>query len=333
MLTQKLPHILAFILCCGTLPVPATVVELTNGDRISGELTRLDTERVLLTSPVLGEVVIEVSQVANSEVLPAIEIPEASAQTAVSEGTTTAAPPAAEAAAAVEPTARPWYAFWDYESPEKWQGEFVFGASRQSGNTEETDVTAEIKLEWEKSDKESFVWSGRYEYGREDQTLNTDEWKISQRYRHDIAERWFLQSLSSIESDEIAQVNWDIQQSFGLGYRAANTDRLKVELVPGVGVQYLDQPGNDGFFLSASFIETLEWIVIEERLTFDQSFEFYIDPTDTEIWDLVFEASLTTDLNEQWAMRLGFKYEYDNSVDTGVDEEDTETTASIIYKF
>ncbi|MGF1449249.1 MAG: YdiY family protein [Opitutales bacterium] len=327
MLTLKLPHVLAFAFIASLLSASAAVIELTNGDRLTGELTRLDAERVRVSSPVFGEVILPVAQVANRDVLPAIEVPAATAAPA----TTTADAPAAEAEAETGP--QPWYAFWNYQSPEKWDGEFSLGASRQSGNTERSDVNVALKLEWDKSEKDNFLWRANYNYGREDQVLNTDEWHVSMRYRRDIDKRWFLQSLTSNDTDDIAEVNWDIRQAFGLGYRAVMRDRLKIELVPGAGLRFLDQPGDDGFFFNASFIETLEWIIIEDRLTFDQSFGFFFDPTDTDIWEAAFEASLTTDLTDQWALRLGFLYEFDNSVGAGVDEEDTETTASLVYKF
>ncbi|MGF1483988.1 MAG: YdiY family protein [Opitutales bacterium] len=340
MLSRALPLLIAVNLASGA------VVELTNGDRISGELRRLDADRVLIVSPVFGEAVVNVAQVANPEVLPAIPVqtaPEmgsdASANLPAEDGVSISADAAADttttAAPAAEATAedKPWYSIFSYKSPEKWDGEFAFGASRETGNTEETDIDVAVKISWEKSDKDSFLWKADYDYGRENQERTTDEWHVSMQYRRSLSERWFLQSLTSNDTDDIQEIRWNIRQNLGLGYHAVKRERLTIDVIPGLGVEYIDQPGEDGFFLNVSFLENLTWIIVPDRLTLEQFFEFYIDPTDTDIWELEFDVSLTTDLTEQWALRLGFNYERDNSVGAGVDEEDTETTASIIWKF
>lgn len=227
-----------------------------------------------------------------------------------------------------------WYEFWRWDLlSEKWNGEFLFGMTNKKSNVSSQEVRTDLKLTYQMSAVDQFQWEGYYEFKEQDNVSSTDKYGASMRYRHDISDRWFVQTQNKYDVDRIKHIRHNLQNSIGVGYRVIDTETIQLNLVPGVGAQYLDQQGpDDGWFFKVNAYEDFKWIIWRD-LTFEQRMDFWIDPAHTNNYNYSLSASLTTTLVGNLILRLSFKQDYDNNVQAGTSKSERTIVTSIGYKF
>jgi len=296
----------------------ADVLVLQNGDRLQGQLIEQKDGRVFFETPQLGLLNLDAASVT-------VEAAEAEAPPA----------PAAEAteasseAVAETPTDFQWWEFWRYQTPENWEGEFSLGFSKENASNTTTDFNLGTSLKWQRTELDRFVWKAYYNYEATNNQKDTDEWGISQDYRYDFAERWFVRSFTANETDQISDTRWDIEQIVGIGYRVIDREDMTLNVVPGVGLRYVDQPSpGDGTFWNAEFFQDFEWKVAERLILFED-FTLTGNLEDSDNYQWVTNIGAESPLTERLSLRLVYTYDYDNFVDT----TETELTGSAVLKF
>ncbi len=358
-----LPRSRTFLLCGALLGVLtggacADVLELVNGDRISGVLKAREGETVVFESAVLGLLRVPAAQVKHVNVDPpppppapegppgpaSAEMPPVAAttteSTAVQQAPTTAAPelatPAQAAATAVpegpqkpapsvpgkrlsvpseatigahahgantgkQPSARneedeeeeedrrTIYAVrdWIRENivPPGWSGKVTFGFSQYTTTSRKVDLNLGMEAR-RQIEAHHFDLFGYYTYASDVsttgvKTVNTDKYGFGTGYQWDFEERWFLKSSTSYGKDMLRNIRHQVQEDVGVGYRIWNSQRLKINVISGPSLRYVDSAGlaNHWYWL-ASITETVEYH-FSDVLRFEHSGSYNVNPART----------------------------------------------------
>ncbi len=226
-----------------------------------------------------------------------------------------------------------WYEFWEWNLlSDKWSGDFTLGFTDISSNVKSREIRLNGKLTYQATDIDQFQWEGYYQYKEQDGKASVDKYGTSLRYRHDLSERFFIQNLNKYDIDRIKKIYTNLQNSVGIGWRALDTERLKLNFVPGVGSQYIDQAGPSGWFFKLNAYQDFQWIIWRD-LTFDQRLDYWVQPNDTANYSYTFRAGLTTTLVGNFILRLSYQKDFDNNVVGGTTKDERTIAASLGFKF
>lgn len=213
-----------------------------------------------------------------------------------------------------------------------WTGRFDLGLTWQSGRADKAELSLRAQAD-RKVDNDEYKALAEFLYGELEGVRNTQRFESSFRWRRDISERLFSQSLTLYETDRIREIRNRIEQNVGIGYRFIQTERMEGSVAPGFTVQYTDEAGlEDRWAYLASFSEEFLWR-INPAYRFEQDVNFLIDPAETEDYIVRFNAGIIGTVTESINLSLRYQYLYENQVRTGVAKTDQRVIASIGYAF
>jgi putative salt-induced outer membrane protein YdiY len=215
---RRLPviAIAAFALAAAVTPDDALADEviLTNGDRLTGKITRAGDGQLTIDSPYFGTVTTALSNVQGFVIDPAPTTGPTRLAT-----TPPATAPATTSVASTAPVAPP------AKPPVKrWSGSVVAGLAVARGNTnsEGWKITADATR---KGDNNTLTLSGGYAYEQQKDratgTRNTtvDNWFGQARLEHNLTERFYDYALVRVEQDNVANLQLRVSPGVGAGYR------------------------------------------------------------------------------------------------------------------
>ncbi|MBN1404181.1 MAG: DUF481 domain-containing protein [Opitutales bacterium] len=223
----------------------ASVIELKNGDRISGEVISKDAESVRISTELLGELTIPASSI--------VALAEDTKEVAAAEPPPPPPPPPAPLPPPQEEKAHSFIPgmnglrtasasflrminIW-----EEWKSNLSVSLSLLSGQTDSrsTNVSFNTERKWTKQSLR-FEVTQEYEVNKTDgvRSVTRDRFKATGRYRHDISKSMFFQSDTQYMYARVKGIDHDIRQSLGLGWFLVQSDKLSVSLTPSVTTQY-----------------------------------------------------------------------------------------------
>jgi len=313
-------------------------LHLNNGDRITGEVTRRAEGKIYFQSPLLGLLII------NETDAVVMESPETPVESLAG------LPPAIEQVKLKEgDPQKPSVAKRVADQKEKWKGKLEFGYQTQSGRSSVLNYSARGEAERTKG-VDSYRLSARYLYGESAEVLSTDRQDASFRWRHEISERVFGQTLSSYTSDRITGIELNAEQNAGLGYKFLQRERQKASVGAGVTMQYREAEGIEkGMNYLGEFFQDYTY-KLNGRLTFLQDFNALYSPKgrvrsvtttslglpldeQAENFKIRFNSTLQGKLSERISLNLRYEYEYDNAILDKNERADRRVTSSLGYSF
>lgn len=147
----------------------------------------------------------------------------------------------------------------------------------------------------------------------------------------------YLFNVGTYEKDTFSGYQYQASYAIGLGRRFIDTTAhtLDLEAGPGYRVECLEP--EDSYFdchdtqesVIGRFAGKYQW-VISENATFKQNL---ISEVGEENTTLRSETSLTSKINDHFAMRLSYLVTRDSEVPDDTHKTDTETTVSLVYTF
>lgn len=323
--------------------LPGAELHLNNGDRITGHVIMRVDGKIHFRSDVLGDLVVNETDAA---IVDTPEVPvEPLSGLPPTQPKPKAKKPAAGTVAAnesglIQPAPPP---------PPKWKGKVEFGFHNQSGRSEinNTSLRAEAEL---KSGRDSYRATGRYLYGENNGNLASDRNDASFRWRREMSERVFGQSLTSYARDQITQINLNLEQNGSLGYQLVQNDQHKVNVGAGLTAQYRDAEGLEpGFNYFGELFQDYTY-KINGRLTVSQALNALYSPNgrarlatstintntladDVDNYKVRFNSTLQGKMSERISLNLRYEYEYDNAVLNREARSDQRVTSSVGYAF
>ncbi|MFC1468156.1 DUF481 domain-containing protein [Verrucomicrobiota bacterium] len=318
-------------MACSVVVGAEEVVELVNGDRISGEVIKVESGTVYLRSELLGEIQLPASAVKSC--LAALKTPPfAPAMEGTEDSVLVVVLPAEE------PKEEPHK--FDLRKalhvPENVKGDIKISAYRREREFLEDYIDIAPTLTWD-NDTHSWEWRLHYRYRRDNNTEDgqwverDDRMTAEQKYRYNFDKTIFAQSRTYWENDRVKNIEPRFIQSGGLGLYVLNNDTLQLDFAPGVGYEYVDNTGTVESKLMPTFDQNFKW-VINSHFSYKERFS-WLGLEDEYQYDFVNE--LEAKLNDHFAVVLEHRLDYDQQVvDDGVtDSRDERTTASLRLSF
>jgi putative salt-induced outer membrane protein YdiY len=312
----------------------AAVLVLSNGDRLTGTVTKRENGKIYFHSDVLGDLVLP--EGAASIPPPASPVPVESLA-----GIPPVKPAKAAGRAAPAPAAGPW------------AGKVEFGYDNQA--TDVRTVSTSLRTELDRSiGPDELMQKNRYLYGKTDGgAATTNQAESEFRWRHNLNSNFFTQSETTAGEDEIRRIHFDGEENAGMGYKFVFTPRQTVDVGTGLTGQYLNEGGVEkGFgYLGNVFQDFTYKIGGRYKFMEDASamyspeararFAFVGDPTQaapvevSSAHDCEYKLHTTLEgrLTAHLSLNLHFEYEYDNVVLDPAARTEQRITSTIGYGF
>ena len=303
-----------FITCIGAALVvvagfgmeTSVVVHFKNGDRLSGTLIEESDRSIVLGTQMLGplrldrEVIEKLNRVGAQEKGAVVSKPSPT--------------PATELAGLDSKTRTAvgisrWLALFQLEA---WKQRLEIGMNSQSGRRDKTDFLLRYDMR-KKVGKTDHRIQSRVLYGETNKEKSTDKLLTNYRWRHDIAPGVFYESYSSYSFDAIKEIDHNLEQKLGIGYRWVNREGLKFSTGGGSSGRFRDDTtGNAGFFYLVDLFEDIDYR-LNKRLRMTQEFRFAVPPENSDLYEYDFRAAVISDITDSLNFTLRYQLEYDNS--------------------
>lgn len=330
----------------------AATVTLSNGDHVTGELRGVRDGQLVLATPNMGEVLLDLDAVAKIETDQPVAVWLASGDRAVGRiepGEAGQIRLKAETGDLLFPVSqlmgisaapadtpsdiqRAIDALAEKAEPKSpWSAQIEFGANYSAGNTDRKGfhVTFDAKRE---TPDDIFGIRAMTLYAEEDGSRTVNEQHL--RFREDIKfDPWYVFALLAFERDEFEDLNLRAILAPGIGRVLSDTEDLKakVEVGPSLTYEDYDTGGSDytfqirfGFFASKQVFDNA-------RIT--EELEIYPGVNSGIQWRIVSETSFENKISEDLFFKLTVRNDYNTDVPAGVDRWDVKVLASVVYQF
>ncbi len=314
-------------------------LHLRNGDRITGEFVRREGSVIVFRTPLLGEF-----RISDSEAV-VVELPDTPVEVL-------AGLPPMDYLPQPAPPAKPTLASSASQAPAKltpWKGKVEFGFQQQTGTNETINLSLRASADL-KRERNNYRIESRILYGQQDGATNADRADASFRWRRDISDTVFTQTITSYARDEIKGIKQNWEQNVGAGYRLYQTERHTLNVGGGLTGQYRQSLGLDpGFYGLVELFQDYSF-KINGRLTLLQNAVAQYTPDGQGSFTVVnaqpvrtaagepnyklrFNTTLQGKVSEHISLNIRYEYEYDNAVFAANETSDQRITSSIGYAF
>lgn len=218
-----------------------------------------------------------------------------------------------------------------------WSRSIGLGVTYKDGNSEKTLYTANLKADRAASDSD-FLSSLYAEYGRTGTSTTKKEQTEGQvrgqaEYRHKFGTERLYGSVN-VEGyhDALKNVSYRVKGGPNIGYYFIQNEKMKLDA--SFGINYVEERvgGNEDRFAEYRAAGRYNWkISASADYYFNIEYSAQVDDTDNGSGLLV--TGLKTKINNQLAMFVELRDEYDNLPDTGIAHNDTTLLAGLTYDF
>lgn len=340
-------------------PRPGQKIELhlANGDRLSGELIWRSEGKIRFRSPILGDLTVAETDAALLEIPEPVDASASSetsknaASNAPATATTAAAGAARPSAASTPAPTLPGPATNRAATPgkEHWKGKVELGSVQQTGRTQTLSYNARAEAE-KNIRRHTLRATGRVLYAEQNDRTSADRQDAAFRWRYQLSKRTFAQAQTTYYADEIIQIQTNVEQNVGLGYRIIDQPRHTVNLGGGLTAQYREwDAGTNGWAPYAELFQDYTF-KINDRISFIQDAVAQYSPSDRAFnipnrnapklvnadeqnYKVRFNSTLQGKVTERISVNLRFEYELDNAIQVEDARETQRITSSIGYAF
>jgi putative salt-induced outer membrane protein YdiY len=278
--------LLALALCGVVLvchaPARADEIQFTNGDRLTGKLTRLKDGKLAFESKVAGTLALNWADIATlstddpvtlqleggSVIVDKLVAAQPGSVTTAGNDKVSAQTIPLASAVKVNP------------EPVHWAGNLVAGADIERGNTVKTAANAKLDAV-RRSDIDRITFGAYYNgeqtgaNGSNDQNTTTRKLGGLLQYDYFVSKQFYTYGNAAGDKDGVANLDLRFTAGAGLGYQWFETDTFKWGTEAGlswVSENYSNAPTND--YIALRFASNLEY-VLYSGLTFFQKTQFY----------------------------------------------------------
>jgi putative salt-induced outer membrane protein YdiY len=315
-----------FFICVLAVAAEAagTVLELVNGDRVSGEIMKIESGIVFVRTALMSEVQIPRASVRSGLETPVAANPSTTAQEVVPPAQAKQAAPEKKTEAKPEKKIEEKHADPSLRDvlhiPKSLTGKIRASAYRRRRDYLEDYIEIAPSLSWtDKKKIHSLKWALRYRYRRDNNSTGEkwekedDEFTAEQKYRYNFDKTTFTQSRTYWQQDRVDDIEPRFIQSLSLGLYLLNNDLLKLDLAPGIGYEYLNNDNVVTETATPTFEQTFRW-AINSRFSFEQNFTYVGDDREFQ-YD--FTNELEAKLNGSLSVVLKHSLEYEQEQDDG----------------
>jgi putative salt-induced outer membrane protein YdiY len=329
-------------------PAGATIT-LKNGDKLSGTISSVTADEVVIDTPATGQIKVALGEVANITSASSIDL-------STEDGERLSGPIQGYAdgklrigsGAAVRDV--PATALVTYRPPVEWTGTISVGGTLSTGNTERRAANAQAQA-IRRSDDTRLTLRASWDYGEQKSRGDFDndpstpptlgDWELAQRRSFGSAKfDYFLNDelyafvQSTAENDRLADLELRFTGGGGLGYMLVDNETFMLQ--GEAGVTYIDErrytPGADSDNIAARLAYSLRWNISDDT-RFLQDGEFYPSLEDQEDFYARVDSRLQTSLTDEMFAQLQYILDYDSTPSPGFERDDHRFIVSIGWGF
>lgn len=304
-------HAAVLVALLGTVAnVSAVTIELTNGDKLSGEISSASDDAVTLRHPLLGELTVPRSQIAKLQ-------PDPADETATTAGT-----------AVTETDDGLLGTGWLSD----WKRRVEIGVTGAAGKSENQEIQAGFSADYEGDDKR---WAHKTRYYRNEANGDLSDHSLFSTLNRDWlnpGSPWFEFAGGRFDWDELKDWDYRLTANGGVGYDFVKTDDYRLLGRAGLGANQTFGGDREEFTF-----EGLLGIDVQWKVSPNQTFAFVntLHPSFQETGEY---RNLTTldwvlDLDQSMgmALKISLSNEYDSLADDEVDSNDFKYTGSLVW--
>jgi hypothetical protein len=317
-----------------TSPAREVVLQLRNGDRLTGRLLAQETNAVIVATSWAESLVIPLSAigglraVTGEDLLPPpapTEVPQKPASAKVAE-----TKPATAAPAGKPVTKAP---------PKRLRHNVQLGANVNFGARDSELIYGRVKSTYERPYDEHpnlfFRTFADYsvDYGRTEKLVSANRMSGSLKTDFDVNPKVYAYNAASCGFDEVRRIDFQYEAGPGAGIRVLTRTNLALSLEGGLNYQAQERANDehvDSLYLRAA--NNLTW-KISPRLTFSEKFEFFLDSDDPEEYRFRLDATLSLKVLENISLNLTVLDFFDTSPAANVDKNELQIRSSIGITF
>ena len=322
----------------------ADELHFPNGDRISGTVVSQSAETVVFESPLMGKLTLPAKDLR-------VILGESKSDEGIKPAQTTATKvdqPAAPASVAARPEPKPDQR--EASAKESWKGKLELGLRAQEGRRQSLNVDWRASAERKVGEDNSLKASARLLYGEQDDKLNTDRLDASFRWRRELSDRTFAQTLTSYYRDPLKNIHDNWEQNVGAGLRLFKSDEHTINIGAGLTAQYREADAEtSGSYALVELFQDYTY-QINKRIKFLQNAVAQYSPdgrgkfvsvpnqpsnssNGESNYKVRFDSTLQGQLTDSISINLRYEFEFDNAVFLQADRADQRISSSIGYGF
>ena len=307
----------AFAVAGASTSAEEVKVFLTNGDVLKGELVS-EGEVIAIKHSLLGRIDVPKASVKRLERTAASKPKDNQVANKGGAAAKTKSPKSNDSKAEAPEeetsgeTSRPWpMAIVRALTFEEWSREFEFGMNNQRGRRIKEDYSLRYSMR-RRIEKNDYRFVAQKFYGETDDDVTSDRALSSFRWRKDISPGAFYQTDTLYSSDAVREIDLNLEQKLGLGYRFLNQKDLKVNTGLGLSSRYRDDSRGTNSDYLVSIFEDIDYR-LNARFRVTQEFSIALPPENHEEYEIEFQTGVVSKFTDKLHMSVRYQLEYDRS--------------------
>lgn len=302
------------------------VVQLRNGDRITGELVAQETNHIVVNTSWAGKLALPLATVGGLRTASGNDLLPAPLAPAVP-----VAPAAAVAVAKPKPAAA--------APPKRLRNKIEIGSNLAYGARDSEVLFARFKSTYERpyehDAKKFFRTIADYtaDYGETESIRSANRMNASVKTDFDLGQKSYCYNVGSGGYDEIRKIDLHYEIGPGLGYHLLKRPAFEFDIEGGLNyqAQYRSTGANpDSLYVRAA--EDTTW-KLNSRFSLSKKFEFFVNGEDPEQFRFRLDATASYKLIENLSLNLSVLDQYDTDPAPKVDQNEVQFRSTIGITF
>ena len=216
-------------------------------------------------------------------------------------------------------------------STNKWERSAALGLTLTKGNSDTLMVTADA-LATRKWISDELSLGASASYGEDDGEKNNEALKGFAQWNHLFTEKFYGYVRVDALHDAIADVEYRVTLSPGVGYYFIKQDNMHLSAEAGPGVVFEKQGGVEKTYFTARVAEKFDY-KFNDRARMWQMVEFLPQVDNLDNYIINAEVGVEASLTKKTALRAVVQDTYDNQPAPGRDKNDLKLVTSVVVKF
>lgn len=217
-----------------------------------------------------------------------------------------------------------------------WRGSLGASFSSASGNNESASVSLNADAV-RQTDRDKWVYYVQSLYSRRSvdgvNQLTAGLFRTGGRYDHDISEWTYGFGGLEVEKNKLADLQWRVSPSAGLGYHVTKTESFTFDVFGGYSYNREELYSGPSRSFDEGLLGEETTHKFTETTSFRQRLSGYPNLTDSGEYRLVFDASFLAPLVERWNLTVNLSARYQSNPPPGVQNDDTLLFTGLQYRW
>jgi putative salt-induced outer membrane protein YdiY len=325
----KITALFTVLLISSWLPVYGDEIRLKNGDRITGDILRMENDALVMKTAYAGEIKVAwqeiqciVSDKETTLVMKDKEVfvglltcPEGGKVQVSSKAAGETAPiPLSQVQTLNPPPPPPGVTY---------KANINAGAGKTTGNTDTMNANASAGFQ-ARSKRQRFTLGAKYNYGENDGVIDTRNSTGTIKYDFFVTEKVYSYANALFQKDEFQDL--DLRSTLGVGVGYQFFDSEPISLFVETGISYFSEDFNeaeDQQYASARWAVGLDYEIIPKRLKFFHSHEGYYSLEKSGAYYIRSQQGFKVPLVEKLYANFELDYDYNSKPARGIEKGDS----------